>query len=40
MSSELFVRDGALGPGAMPPLAKSVVDETYIELLQEWIEGL
>lgn len=39
-ASELWVRDGALGQFAMPPLAKSLVDEQYMDVLTEWIEGL
>lgn len=29
--SELYVRDAALGSGAMPPLAKSIIDTQYTD---------
>jgi mono/diheme cytochrome c family protein len=35
--SELWVRDVSLGDNAMPPLAKNVVDEEYINVLSRWI---
>lgn len=38
--SELWLRDGALGLNAMPPLAKNLVDEQYMNVLTEWINGL
>jgi uncharacterized repeat protein (TIGR03806 family) len=38
--SELWLRDGSLGQNAMPPIAKNVVDDTYMAVLTEWINGL
>ncbi len=38
-SSELYIRDASIGAGAMPPLAKSMVDETYVAVLEAWIDG-
>ncbi len=38
-SSELYLRDASLGAGAMPPLAKSMVDEAYVAVLESWIDG-
>ena len=38
--SELFTRDDDLGPAAMPPLAKSIVDTSYINQLKTWIQEL
>ena len=38
--SELWVRDNSLAGNAMPPLAKSIVDDTYINVLTDWINGL
>ncbi len=38
-SSELYLRDASLGVGAMPPLAKSLIDEDYVAVLEEWIDG-
>ncbi|MCB0685961.1 MAG: NPCBM/NEW2 domain-containing protein [Saprospiraceae bacterium] len=38
--SELWIRDHILGDGAMPPLAKNLVDTTYIKVLTDWIDQL
>lgn len=38
--SELWLRDGAVGLNAMPPLAKRLVDEQYMDVLTDWIGGL
>ncbi len=38
--SELYIRDKSLGNNAMPPLGKSVVDQTYIDALESWISSL
>ncbi|MEL7533755.1 MAG: PQQ-dependent sugar dehydrogenase, partial [Bacteroidota bacterium] len=39
-NSELWLRDHSVAADAMPPLAKSLVDEAYIEVLSDWINGL
>ena len=38
--SLLWLRDSSIDDDKMPPLGKSIVDEPYIELLTEWIEGI
>jgi uncharacterized repeat protein (TIGR03806 family) len=38
--SVLMQRVLRVGPGGMPPLAKSLVDEPAVQLLGEWIRGL
>lgn len=38
--SILYVRDNSVGTDAMPPLAKSVIDEDYIQVLEDWINSL
>lgn len=38
--SVLLLRLATRGPGQMPPLASSLVDETGAELLRRWIESL
>ncbi len=38
--SELWVRDNKLGNGAMPPLAKNLIDTAYIRVLTDWISEL
>ncbi len=38
--SELWIRDAADSKLKMPPLARNLVDEEYIEKLAEWIDGL
>lgn len=38
--SEIWLRDGAVGLNAMPPLAKNLVDEQYMSVLTEWINSL
>lgn len=38
--SELWLRDHSTGADAMPPLAKSLVDEDYLEVLDAWIKAL
>lgn len=39
-TSELWVRDASLEENRMPPLASNLVDEVYIDVLAEWIDGL
>jgi uncharacterized repeat protein (TIGR03806 family) len=39
-NSEIWVRDASLSGNQMPPLARSVIDEPYIDYLAEWIDGL
>ena len=39
-SSELWIRDAKSEGLKMPPLARNLVDEVYIEKLAEWIDGL
>ncbi len=38
--SEVFVRDNSTGAYGMPPIAKSRIDDTYVNLLQQWIASL
>ncbi len=38
--SELWVRDQALGDLSMPPIGKSINDQAYLTVLEEWINGL
>ncbi|MEM6633810.1 MAG: PQQ-dependent sugar dehydrogenase, partial [Bacteroidota bacterium] len=38
--SELYIRDNKLGTNAMPPLAKNLIDQPYIEELGGWILDL
>ncbi|MBK8503634.1 MAG: NPCBM/NEW2 domain-containing protein [Saprospiraceae bacterium] len=38
--SEIWVRDKSLSTGAMPPLAKNLVDTAYISILEQWINSL
>ncbi|MEL6254133.1 MAG: NPCBM/NEW2 domain-containing protein [Bacteroidota bacterium] len=38
--SILYIRDNSIGNDAMPPLAKSIVDDEYIEVLAAWIGDL
>ncbi|MEP4078378.1 LamG-like jellyroll fold domain-containing protein [Haloferula sp.] len=38
--SVLWLRDSSLGAPQMPPLAKLVNDEVYLEVLTDWIERL
>ncbi|MBK8501659.1 MAG: NPCBM/NEW2 domain-containing protein [Saprospiraceae bacterium] len=40
LASKLWVRDNLLGPTAMPPLAKNLVDTAYIQILTEWINSV
>ena len=40
MHSQLWVRDNSLDENKMPPLAKTIVDEKYMAVLTEWIQGL
>lgn len=35
--SELFIRDNGVGGTSMPPLAKSLIDQPYIDQLRSWI---
>ena len=39
-NSELWIRDASNAANRMPPLARNIVDEPYIEALTEWIDGL
>lgn len=39
-SSEVWIRDASNSENRMPPLARNMVDEVYIEALAEWIDGL
>ncbi|MEL7163021.1 MAG: hypothetical protein AAFN92_19840, partial [Bacteroidota bacterium] len=39
-ASELWIRDQSTDENRMPPLARNLVDEAYIEALAEWIDGL
>jgi uncharacterized repeat protein (TIGR03806 family) len=39
-SSEIWVRDASLTSNQMPPLARSIIDEVYIDKLAEWIDNL
>jgi hypothetical protein len=38
--SVLFARVSRRGPGQMPQLATSIVDEKAVEVLRQWIESL
>lgn len=38
--SILYIRDNSVAEDKMPPLAKNIVDEDYIEVLAEWIGNL
>ncbi len=38
--SQLWQRDHITGETAMPPLAKNEVDDAYIQVLEQWIDGL
>lgn len=38
--SELWLRDAALDGSKMPPLAKTLLDEPYMDVLAEWIDRL
>lgn len=37
--SELWIRDASLSDNRMPPLARNLIDEVYIEALAEWIDN-
>ncbi|MEO0899984.1 MAG: PQQ-dependent sugar dehydrogenase, partial [Bacteroidota bacterium] len=39
-NSELWVRDNSISTDAMPPLAKSIVHDEYMQVLTDWINGL
>jgi len=39
-TSVLLYRAGCRGPGQMPPLATSLVDEPAVEMLREWVRGM
>ena len=39
-NSQLWIRDNSIEDNKMPPLAKTIIDEKYIDVLTEWIEGL
>ena len=38
--SEFWIRDASINENRMPPLARNIVDEVYVENLAEWIDGL
>ena len=38
--SEFWVRDASLSETRMPPIGRNIIDETYIDLLAQWIDGL
>ena len=38
--SELYIRDESMGENRMPPIARNLVDEVYIDALIEWIGSL
>src|SRR5262249_26013140 len=38
--SVLLHRMGCRGPGQMPPLATSLVDEPAVQMLREWVRGM
>jgi len=40
LSSELWLRDASREQNQMPPLATNMVDDDYVDLLAEWINGL
>jgi uncharacterized repeat protein (TIGR03806 family) len=39
-ASEIWVRDASLDANQMPPLARAIIDEQYVDYLAEWIDGL
>lgn len=39
-SSELWIRDASTEENKMPPIARNLVDEEYVDALAEWIDGL
>ena len=39
-ASVLLHRMGCRGPGQMPPLATSLVDEAAVQMLREWVRGM
>ena len=40
LSSALYVRDASSGSDKMPPIGRNLTDETYLETLIGWIDGL
>ncbi|MGH1437687.1 MAG: PQQ-dependent sugar dehydrogenase [Lewinella sp.] len=38
--SEFWLRDASINENRMPPIARNLVDEVYVEKLAEWIDGL
>ena len=40
LQSHLWIRDNSLEENKMPPLSKTIVDEAYMQVLTDWIEGL
>lgn len=38
--SELWIRDAGTDDNRMPPIGRSLVDQTYVDVLAEWIDGL
>ena len=39
-NSEIWIRDSGLGSNKMPPIARNIVDEVYVDALAEWIDQL
>lgn len=39
-ASELWIRDASQATNKMPPLARNLQDEVYLDKLAEWIDGL
>ncbi|MEM8906513.1 MAG: PQQ-dependent sugar dehydrogenase [Bacteroidota bacterium] len=39
-SSELWIRDASMETNRMPPLARNLLDQIYVDKLAEWIDGL
>lgn len=38
--SQLWIRDNSIDKDKMPPIAKSIVDKEWIDVLTQWIDGL
>lgn len=38
--SHLFIRDNSIGANKMPPLAKNLLDDDYIQVLSDWISSM
>ena len=39
-ASQIWIRDNSIEENKMPPIAKNIVDEKYIEVLERWINNL